>query len=66
MRIRIKFPNQDKETEYRIGKVTLRFALDYLIRHDIRVWEIVRDVAGVYQGELLAKEMKRRNKALLN
>lgn len=66
MRIRIKFPNQEKETEYRIGKTTLRLALDYLIRHDIRVWEIVRDVAGVYQGELLQKEMKRRNKALLN
>lgn len=66
MRIKIKFPNQEKETEYRIGKTTLRLALDYLIRHDIRVWEIVRDVAGVYQGELLQKEMKRRNKALLN
>ena len=42
----------------------IRAALDYTIRHDKAAWELVRDVAGNYQAELMQAELKRRKAPL--
>lgn len=60
MKIKVKWKSTGEQAEFSIEEGQLREGLDYAIRNNPKFWEVVRDIAGRYQAELMAKELKRR------
>lgn len=60
MKVTVQWQNSEHPTEYDMPEEILRGGLDFAIRHNPQFWELVRDIAGNYQAELMAKELKRR------
>jgi len=59
MEINIKWPSNGSETKYCIPTEELRAALDYAIRNNEELWQVVLDVAGKYQHERTMAAMKK-------
>lgn len=60
MKVKVQWPNSEWPTKYDMPEEILRGGLDFAIRHNPQFWEVVRDIAGRYQAELMTAELKRR------
>lgn len=60
MKIKVQWPNSAHPSEYSMPEDYARKAFDNAIRNNPDFWELVRDVAGKYQAELLRAEARRR------
>lgn len=60
MKIKVQWQNSGHPTEYDMPEESLREGIDYAIRNNPDFWEVLRDVAGKYQAELLRAEARRR------
>lgn len=60
MKVTVVFKDGEDPTVYSMPEERLRSGLDFAIRHNPEFWEVLRDVAGRYQAELLKAELKRQ------
>lgn len=60
MTIKVQWPGQADKTEYSMPEEKIRAGLDFAIRNNPDFWDVVRDVAGKYQAELLRAELKKQ------